>query len=139
MALRTSFWFTFQGSLCSHYFWNFERNGPKPKWTQMFQTILRNVWLLVILEFCLLSVVCNASAAYISLCKDIKYLLKIPYIIQNSPNMAGFFIFSTLCLGKWKTFPYVQKNIIKMNGICVWYHISLPSFHRICVSLIHTF
>ena len=42
-----------------------------------FQTILRNICLSVILEFCLLSVVCSlsASAAYTSLYRGLKYLL----------------------------------------------------------------
>ena len=32
-----------------------------------------------------------------------------------------------------------KKYITKMSGICVWYHISSPIFHRMCVWSIHTF
>ena len=73
---------------------------------------------------CLSVVVCNASTTYTSSFRSLKYLLKIPYFIQDYPNVAGFLIFVTLCLGRAKTLTYVWKNIIKMNGICVWYHIS---------------
>ena len=27
------FWITFQVTLCSHYFYNFRKKGPRPKWT----------------------------------------------------------------------------------------------------------
>ena len=40
-------------------------------------------------------VVCSASTAYISLCRGMKYLLKIHYFIQNYANM-NFFLFPTL-------------------------------------------
>ena len=39
---KSNFWVTFQVTLCPHYFCNFQKNGPRPKWTT-FQTILRNV------------------------------------------------------------------------------------------------
>ena len=32
-----------------------------------------------------------------------------------------------------------QKNITKMNGICVWQDIVSPNFHKICVLLMYTF
>ena len=52
-------------------------------------------------------VVCSASAANTSLCRGLKYLLKVPYNIQKYPNLAGILIFETLCLGRSKTLPYV--------------------------------
>ena len=62
----------------------------------------------------LCSVVCSASTAYISLCRGLKYLPKVRYIISNHPNVVRFLIFETLCLGKAKTLTYVwtkfQKN-----------------------------
>ena len=55
------------------------------------------------------SVVCSASAVYVSLCRGLKYLLKVRHIIRNYPNVARFFIFETLCLGRAKTLTYVWK------------------------------
>ena len=46
----------------------------------------------VILEFCLLYVVCLSSTAYTDLCRGQKYLLKVRYIILNYPNVARFLI-----------------------------------------------
>ena len=64
----------------------------------------------VILElFYLLSSssVCSASKAYTSLARDLKYLLKVLYIILIYYNQAKFSIFNTLCLGSLKTLTYV--------------------------------
>ena len=103
-------------------------NGP------YIHTFLRNVCLSVILKFCLSSyVICSASTAYTSLCRSLKHLLKVKYIILNYLKMARFLIFETLCLGRAKTWTYVWKNLTKMSGIWVWYHIASPNFHRICV------
>ena len=67
--------------------------------------------------------VCNfgiLSIAYNSLRRGLKYLLKIPFFILNYLNVAGFLIFKTVFLGSSAKLPYVWKNVIKMNGICVW-------------------
>ena len=86
-----------------------------------------------------MSVVCSSSAAYTSLCRSLKYLLKVSYIIQNYPSIVRFLNFKTLFLDRSKTLPYVWKNITEMNNICVWKDIASPKFHRICVLLILTF
>ena len=51
--------------------------------------------------------------AYISLCRGLKYLLKVRYIILNYPSVARFLIFESLCLGSSKTLPYVWKKFHK--------------------------
>ena len=43
------------------------------------------------------------------LCRSLKYLLKVPYIIQDYPDLPGFLIFETLCLGRSITLSYVWK------------------------------
>ena len=68
----------------------------------------------VISQFCLS--VCRGSTAYTRLCRSLKYLLKVRYIIVN---VARFLIFETFCLCRAKTLTYVWKNITKMNGIWV--------------------
>ena len=83
-------------------FWKkvLDPNGP---YIIRFLTIIRNVRPLVILEFCQLSVVCSASATYTILCRGLKYLLKVRYIILVYPNVARYLISETLCLGSSKT------------------------------------
>ena len=51
-------------------------------------------------------VVCSASTAYTSLYRGLKYLLEIPYFIQDYLEVVGFLNFETLCLGRSKTLPY---------------------------------
>ena len=102
-------------------------NGP---YISTFQKILRNVCLSVILEFCLssvicrlpsvvcclwsvvydlLSVICSTSAAYTSLCRDLKYWLKVRYIILTWPN----FLFSRLFLWAGRKHWSMFENNIK--------------------------
>ena len=57
-------------------------------------------------NFRILSVVVVVVVAYTNLSRGFKYLLKIPYFIQNYLNVAEFLII-------------FEKNIIKMNDICV--------------------
>ena len=61
----------------------------------------------------IIDVVCNASTAYNSLYRGLKHLLKIPYFIKYYPNVAGFLIFKTFCLGRSKTLTYVMKKYHK--------------------------
>ena len=52
-----------------------------------------------------------------------KYLLKVPFIIQNYANLVGFLIFETLCLGSSKTLPYVWKKYHKnQQRLCLVRH-----------------
>ena len=67
----------------------------------------------VILKFCLLLYVSSAFAAKANLCKGMKYLLKDQYIIQNYPNVTGFSIFETLCLGIEKYAVCLKKILQK--------------------------
>ena len=64
-------------------------------------------------NFGILSVAFSASRAYLSLCRSLKYLLKIPYFIQDCSNVVGVLIFEALCLGRSKTLPYVWKKYLK--------------------------
>ena len=80
---------------------------PNRPYISMSQTVLRHFCLSVILEFCLLSVGCNASAAYTSLCRSLKYLLKVLYDILVYPNVTRFLISEALCQGSFKTLHYV--------------------------------
>ena len=102
------FWSTFQVKLYSHYFCDFQKKvlDPNEPYISTSQTKMS-----VISEFCLY--VYSVSTAYISLRKDLRYLIKVPYSIQNYSNLATFLIFETLCLGSSKTLPYEKS-------ICVW-------------------
>ena len=99
------FWVTFQVTLCSYYFCNFRKKvlDPNGPYISTFHTILRNVCLSVISEFCL----SLSSTAYTSLCRDLKYLLEVRYIIPNDPYVARFLISKSLCLGRAKTLSYI--------------------------------
>ena len=67
----------------------YPEKGPKPKWT-IYKHVSEHSkkCLSVILELCLLFVVCSASAAYTRLCKGLKYLQKVKYIVLNYPKVA---------------------------------------------------
>ena len=75
------------------------KKGP---YVNMSQTKIRNVCLPVISEFCLLLlvIVCSASAALLSLCRGLKYLLKVRYAILVYTNVDGF-LFQDLNLCPW--------------------------------------
>ena len=100
-------------NICGQFFGGFwkhvlDQNGS---FINMFQTNIRNVSLSVILEFCLSVVVCVLAPAYTSLCRGLKYLPKVRYIILVDPLWARFLIFETVFLGRSATLPYVWKII----------------------------
>ena len=72
------------------------KSGPRPKWT-IYKHISDNS--------SSSSSICSASTAYTSLCRGLKYLLKVRYIISNHPNVARFLS---------------EKYIKNFNGIWVW-------------------
>ena len=116
---KNMFWVTFQLPYFSTIFVTsgkkiLDPNGP---YISTFQTIKKNC-LSVGRSAC--RSVCHASTAYTSVCRGLKYLLKVRYIILNYPNVARFLIFETLCLRRAKTLTYVWKKFTKMNGIWVW-------------------
>ena len=78
---------------------------PWPKWTIYKHESDKN-------RKCL-SVCCYLWPTYTSLCRGLKKLLKVPYIIQDYPTEPGFFIFEILCLDTSKTLPYVWKKYHK--------------------------
>ena len=81
----------------------------------MSQAKIRLFCLLEFLEFCLsVVIVCSAFINYTSLCRSLKYLLKIPYFVQDYPNVPGF---SKLFFEQVQN---IAQNIEKINGICVW-------------------
>ena len=48
----------------------------------------------------------------------------MPYFIQDYPNVVGFLIFKTLCLGRSKTLAYVWKKYHKNEmHLCLVIHI----------------
>ena len=88
-------------------------NGP---YVSTFQTILGNVCLSVISEFCLSSssvVVYSASTAYNGLYRYLKYLLKVRYITSNHRNVARFFEFWDSLFGQCKNIGLCLKNTLK--------------------------
>ena len=97
----------------------------------------------VISEFCLsssLSVVCVLAPAYTSLCRGLKYLPKVSYIILVDPLRDRFLIIETVFLGRSETLPYVWK-IHHRNE---WHlHLVAPIFTKlsqsVCLINIHIF
>ena len=106
------------------FFGNFRKKvlNPNGPYIGTNQITMRNVFMSV----------CSSST-YTWLCRGLKYLLKVPYIIQDYLNVVEFLISETLCLGRSKTLACVWKNITKVNGICVWKDIALPNLYRINV------
>ena len=87
---------------------------------------------------CLSVVVCDASTAYISLCRGLKYLLKVRFIILIHPNVAWFYNFKTLCLGSPKTLPYVwKKNHKNERHLCLAAHIFTKLSQNVYLISIH--
>ena len=75
-----------------------------------FQTILRSVCLLVVLQFCTSFVVFVLVPAYTSLCRGLDYLLKVRYIIVVVLNGSDSMIFSTFFCYGMEILPYVAEN-----------------------------
>ena len=102
------------GFLCRQYFAVSKKNclDQNRPYINTFQTILRYVCLSVILEFCLYVVILVFTLAYTSLCKGLKYLLKVMFIIEIDPNGAGFLIFDTVFQ---QHYPMFKKKYHK-NG-----------------------
>ena len=100
-------------NLCSHYFWKkvLEPNGP---YITTSHTIIRNVYLLVILEFCLFLLFSvgrlKPTSAYV---EEMKYLFKnavfYPRLSKiKNPATLRSLIFETLCS---ETIALNLKNI----------------------------
>ena len=51
------------------------KKGPRPKWTIYVNNF---------------GILCRLPVAYNGLCRGLKYSLKVPYIILDYPNVAGF-------------------------------------------------
>ena len=89
----------------------------KRSWTQMDQLYKyvsdkKNMNCLSVVNFgTTLSSVCSASTAYINLCRGLKYLLEVRYIILD----YKFLIFESLCLNRAKTSTNVWKQYILKN------------------------
>ena len=90
------FWFTFIVNPCSHFLASTGKKvlDPNEPYISTSRSKIRSVCLSVILEFCLssLSVVCSAFIACPSLCRGLKYSLKVGYIILVYLNVTGFLI-----------------------------------------------
>ena len=79
----------FSVNLCSHYFYDFQKKGPRPKWTTYKHESDNNKKYPTVGNFGILYVY-NAYTAYTSLYRCLKYLLKIQNFIQNYLNIASF-------------------------------------------------
>ena len=133
LAYPSGFWVTFIVALCSHNFCNFQKkNVLDPNGPYMF-VLDNSKKCLSIDNFEIPSVVCSASAAYISLCRGLKYLLKVRYTILVYCNVARFLISNTVFCCRIETLPYAWKNITKNIEICVWKDTTSPNFYRMCV------
>ena len=66
---------------------------------------------LIQLRFFGLLSVCSASAVYTSLRRDLKYLLKVRYIILIYPNVAEFFIFNNVFCFRMETLSYMSQKL----------------------------
>ena len=85
----------FQVTLYSHF--ELPEKGPRPK-VSIYKHISDNSKkCLAVGNFGILSV-CRASATYTSLCRGLKYLPKVRYIIPVDPLWARFLIFKTVFL-----------------------------------------
>ena len=112
---QNSLWFTFSSKpMFLTFLCDFQRKGRRPKCTNS------KACLSCILEFYLSLSICSASIAYTILCRGLKYLLKVPYIILDYPNVSRFLIFGTLFWAGPKHCSMPENNIAKMNSICVW-------------------
>ena len=82
--------YTFPIILCSHYFRDIQKKGRRPKWTIYKHVSDKNKTCLSADNFGILSVVViySLSTAYTSLCKGLKYLLKVKYFILVYLNIA---------------------------------------------------
>ena len=100
-----SYWLTFQVNLCFPLFCNFRKKVPRPKWTIYKHKSDKNKKCVSVGNFKILSVTCSASAAYTSLCRGLKYLLKVGYIILDNLNLARFLISNTVFCCKMETLP----------------------------------
>ena len=65
-------------------------------------------------------------------------MIKAPYFLLNSADVAIFLIFKTVFMGSSEILPYIWKNITKMSGIFVWNFISSPNFQKIGIYLVNT-
>ena len=108
------FCFTFIVNLCRQFL-RFLKKGSRPKWT-IYKHVLDNskkclsvvvVVVVVVVIVVVVGVLCSASTAYTGLCRGLKYLLKVRYIIPNHPNVVRFLISETLFLSRAKTLTYV--------------------------------
>ena len=102
-----------------------------------------NVCLSVILEFCLLLsssllsvVVCSAPTDYASLCRGLKYLLKIFYFIHYYLNMVEFLIFDTVFWALGLHCFMSEKYHNNELHLCL---VSSPNFHRMYILSINSF
>ena len=77
----------FSVNLCSHYFCDCRKERPYKHESDNKCLSVGNFGILSVV------VVCSASTAYTSLCRGLKYLLKIIYIILVYPNVARFLNF----------------------------------------------
>ena len=110
-------------SLYAHYFCEFQKEKSEPTGPYTHE-LDKNKEYLSVDNFGILSVFVSTPKAYINLCRDLKYLLKIPYFIRDYPNMA-FFIFETVllvCLVPYIFTRFFEKMCLINTLILVYCH-----------------
>ena len=114
--LKKALWFTFIVNLCRHFF-HFRKKGPK--WTIYKHVSDKTKKCLSVGNFGIQTIVCVLAPTY-TLCRSLKYLLKVRYIILIRPQRSRIFDFqdrfsrqvgnTALCLKiisqKWATFAF---------------------------------
>ena len=71
---------------------------------------------------------------YINLCRGMKYLLKIPYFIQDYPNLAGFLISNTVFVTGCKHCPIFEEKYHKNERhFCLETHSFLKLSQNVCL------
>ena len=78
----------FSENLCFNNFCVSRKKGPRPKWTIYKHESDKNKKCLSVDNSGILFVVCSEFTAYTCLCRDLKYLLKVGYIILVFPNVT---------------------------------------------------
>ena len=76
----------------------FYSKSPRPKWIIYKHVSDESKKCLSVGNARILSVVCEQSPAFPSICRGLEYLLKVRYIILVVPNVAGFLISNTVFL-----------------------------------------
>ena len=123
----------------SQYFLEFHDFLLQKEFFWILKLLKLKIWL-VIPEFCMRRLsVCSVSTAFTSLCRSLKYLLKVWYITLNYPNMAQIWIFEPLSLSRAKTLTYVRKKNKNEWHLSLLIYSFTQLSHNVCLINTHIF